>query len=198
MTLGAFIASATAGFTAVRVGRKMSLWIACAMIFISTAVMQTTKAIGGIYAGRLIIGLANGLLMTHSQLYIQECMPAKYRGLGISVFQYWTSLGTLIGTIVDNFTSKIMGKGSYVIPLGIVYIVPGLMTIGMLFIPESPRWLLQRGQVSSLPGFSNRSTSARQVLTITFTRQRKLKSLFVGFVRKGPPSSRNSPKSKRL
>lgn len=124
----------------------MSLWIACAMIFVSTAIMQTTDTIGGLYAGRLIIGLANGLLMTHSQLYIQEVMPAKYRGLGISVFQYWTSFGTLIGTIVDNFTSKIAGRGSYVIPLGIVYIVPGLMTIGMLFIPESPRWLLQRGQ----------------------------------------------------
>lgn len=84
--------------------------------------------------------------MTHSQLYIQESMPAKYRGLGISVFQYWTSIGTLVGTIIDNFTSKISGKGSYVIPLGIVYIVPGLMTFGMLFIPESPRWLLQQGK----------------------------------------------------
>lgn len=146
MTLGAFIASGTAGFTATWIGRKVSLWIACFMIFVSTAVMQTTTSIGGLYAGRLIIGLANGLLMTHSQLYIQESMPAKYRGLGISVFQYWTSIGTLVGTIIDNFTSKISGKGSYVIPLGIVYIVPGLMTFGMLFIPESPRWLLQQGK----------------------------------------------------
>jgi len=145
MTLGAFLASGTVGFTAAWFGRKMSLWIACAMVFVSTAIMQTTTTIGGLYAGRLIIGLANGLLMTHSQLYIQESMPAKYRGLGISVFQYWTSIGTLVGTVVDNFAAKIIGKNSYVIPLGIVYIVPGLISIGMLFIPESPRWLLQKG-----------------------------------------------------
>lgn len=71
MTLGAFIASGTAGFTAHYVGRKPSLWVACAGVFISTAVMQTTSSIGGLYAGRLIIGLSNGLLMTHSQLYLQ-------------------------------------------------------------------------------------------------------------------------------
>ena len=73
MTLGAFIASSSAGFTAAWFGRKMSLWIACAGIFLSTAVMQATTNIAGLYAGRLIIGLANGILMTHSQLYIQVC-----------------------------------------------------------------------------------------------------------------------------
>ncbi|EON99397.1 putative general alpha-glucoside permease protein [Phaeoacremonium minimum UCRPA7] len=145
MTLGAFIASSSAGFTALYFGRKMTLYIACAGIFLSTAVMQATTNIAGLYAGRLIIGLANGLLMTHSQLYIQECTPARYRGMAIAVFQFWTSIGTLVGTIVDNFTSKIQGRDSYIIPLGIVYIVPGLLCIGMLFIPESPRWLLQMG-----------------------------------------------------
>ncbi|KAJ3578327.1 hypothetical protein NPX13_g2234 [Xylaria arbuscula] len=96
MILGAFISSSTAGFTAKYFGRKMSLWIACVGVFVSTAVMQATTQIGGLYAGRLIIGLANGLLMTHAQLYIQECSPGRYRGFG-----------SLIGTVIDNFASKI-------------------------------------------------------------------------------------------
>jgi len=33
--------------------------------------MMTTTSIGGLYAGRLVIGLANGLYMTFSQLYLQ-------------------------------------------------------------------------------------------------------------------------------
>jgi len=33
--------------------------------------MMTTDKIGGLYAGRLIIGLANGLFMTFAQLYLQ-------------------------------------------------------------------------------------------------------------------------------
>ncbi|KAJ9137477.1 Maltose permease [Pleurostoma richardsiae] len=146
MTLGAFLASSSAGVTAMWFGRKLTLWAACVGIFVSTAVMQTTTSLGGLYAGRLIIGLANGLLMTHAQLYIQECTPARYRGLAISVFQCWTSIGTLIGSIVDNFTSKYNGRSSYIVPLGIVYIVPGIIAIGLFFIPESPRWLLERGR----------------------------------------------------
>lgn len=51
--------------------------------------------------------------------------------------------GSLVGTVIDNGTSKIQGKQAYIIPLGIVYVIPGLLAIGMLLIPESPRWLLQ-------------------------------------------------------
>ncbi|KAI1486416.1 putative maltose permease [Biscogniauxia mediterranea] len=146
MVLGAFVSSSSAGFTARYFGRKASLWTACVGVFVSTALMQATTDIGGLYAGRLIIGLANGLLMTHAQLYIQESVPARYRGLGIAFFSYWISVGSLVGTIVDNFTAKIPNKNAYIIPLGIVHIVPGILTIGLFFIPESPRWLASKGR----------------------------------------------------
>lgn len=71
MILGAFIASFSAGFTSRYFGRKMSLWIACVGILVSTVMMQTTTSIEALYAARLIIGIGNGLLMTHCQLYIQ-------------------------------------------------------------------------------------------------------------------------------
>jgi MFS transporter, SP family, sugar:H+ symporter len=51
--------------------------------------------------------------------------------------------GTLVGTVIDNGASTIQTKQAYIIPLGIVYVIPGLLSIGMLLIPESPRWLLQ-------------------------------------------------------
>ncbi|OTA84294.1 hypothetical protein M434DRAFT_377913 [Hypoxylon sp. CO27-5] len=151
MVLGAFLSSSSAGFTAKWIGRKLSLWIACVGVFVSTALMQGTTNIGGLYAGRLIIGLANGVLMTHSQLYGinlsagQESVPSRYRGLGISFLSYWISFGSLVGTIVDNFAAKITTKNAYIIPLGIVHIVPGILFIGLFFIPESPRWLAAKG-----------------------------------------------------
>jgi len=54
-----------------------------------------------------------------------------------------TCLGALIGTIVDNFTVPLGGKKSYIIPLGIILIMPGIIATALFFLPESPRWLLQ-------------------------------------------------------
>ncbi|KAF2469974.1 MFS monosaccharide transporter-like protein [Lindgomyces ingoldianus] len=142
MTLGAFISSSSAGILATWMGRRPCLWMACLLCCVSNIVMMTTTNLHGIYAGRFLIGVANGWFMTFAQLYIQESSPARYRGLLIAVFQFWTSIGTLIGTVVDNFTAPISGKESYLIPLGIIYIVPAFMSVGMIFIPESPRWLL--------------------------------------------------------
>lgn len=73
----------------------------------------------------------------------------------LALFQFWTSVGSLIGTIIDNFTAKIVGKNSYIIPLGLIYIIPVILCVGMLFIPESPRWLLQH----------EKRDKARQALT---------------------------------
>lgn len=65
----------------------------------------------------------------------------------LGAFQFWTSFGSLLGTIIDNFTAKIDGKNSYIIPLGLVFIIPAFLCAGMFLVPESPRWLLQQDKV---------------------------------------------------
>ncbi|KAF2015334.1 monosaccharide transporter-like protein [Aaosphaeria arxii CBS 175.79] len=146
MTLGAFISAGFAGVAANKLGRKACLWIACLVCTVANIIMMTTTHIGALYVGRLVIGLANGYFMTFSQLYIQESSTAKYRGLFLTGFQFFTSLGTLIGTIVDWATANRPDKSSYLIPLGLIYVVPFFISIGMWFIPESPRWLILQGR----------------------------------------------------
>ncbi|KAJ9616349.1 hypothetical protein H2200_000067 [Cladophialophora chaetospira] len=146
MILGAFISSSTAGPIATFAGRKMSIWAAALLCCVANVIMMTTTSIGALYFSRFLIGIANGMLMTFSQLYLQECAPARYRGLVIGLFNTWTSIGTLVGTVIDNFTVKLHGKDQYFVSLAIIYVVPGLLALGLFFIPESPRWYLQHGK----------------------------------------------------
>ena len=77
MTLGAFLGSCAVGMfeiTEVRkilrfpgpvatvLSRKTSIWIGGFLITLGTVLMMATTSIGGLYAGRLILGLGNGCL----------------------------------------------------------------------------------------------------------------------------------------
>ncbi len=140
------MSSSFAGPIAVFAGRKVSIWAAALLCVVSNVLMMTTTSIGALYFARFLIGIANGMLMTFSQLYLQECAPARYRGLVLGLFQSWTSIGTLVGTVIDNFTVKLEGKNQYIVSLAIIYIVPGFLSLGLFFIPESPRWYLGQGK----------------------------------------------------
>jgi MFS family permease len=105
----------------------------------------TDKA-GVLYLGRIMLGFANGFLVTFSNVYTSEAAPAHLRGVIVALFAYWVNIGSVIGSVVVNYTKDRMDKLSYQIPLACLYIVPTLLAIGLFFVPESPRWLLHKGR----------------------------------------------------
>ncbi|ETI22294.1 hypothetical protein G647_06367 [Cladophialophora carrionii CBS 160.54] len=146
MTIGAVIGCGFVGPLSTKFGRKQCVWLAIIWCYVSDAIMMGTTSVAALYVGRIMIGIANGWFMTFPQLYLQEVAPAHLRGFVYVFFQFWVALGSLIGNIVDNFTEKLPGRESYLIPLGIIYVVPLILGVGIIFIPESPRWLLTHGR----------------------------------------------------
>jgi len=99
-----------------------------------------------VYVGRIVLGVGNGFLVTFSNIYCAEAAPAHLRAVMVALFSVWVNIGSIIGAAVNNATSKQLDKSSYQIPLGTNLIVPVVLAVGLFFVPESPRWLVNMGR----------------------------------------------------
>ncbi|KAI3323485.1 general substrate transporter [Xylariaceae sp. AK1471] len=149
LTLGAFFSSLVAGAFAHYFGRKVALWSACALNAVACIIQISATSKVAIYIGRLFLGLSNGFLVTFSNIYTAEAAPAHLRAVMVALFSEWVNIGGIVGTAVSNRTKNFLTKSSYEIPLGTLFIVPAILSIGLLFVPESPRYLLYRGNADA-------------------------------------------------
>jgi len=144
--LGSFFSSILAGAFAHFFGRKVALWLACLLNLIGCVVQIATDKKGVIYLGRIILGIGNGFLVTFSNIYTAEAAPAHLRAVMVALFSEWVNIGSIVGSVVTNATSKQLDKAAYQIPIGTLFIVPVILSIGLFFVPESPRYLLYKGK----------------------------------------------------
>ncbi|KAK4185157.1 general substrate transporter [Podospora australis] len=147
LTLGAFLSCLLAGTFAAYLGRRPALWAACFLTALGAAIQIGTTSQGVVYLGRFVIGIGNGWLVIFSNIYCAEAAPAHLRAILVGLFTQWVTTGTIVGAVTTWATSRDLGKGSYQIPLGIQFIVPALLSVGLWFVPESPRWLVNRGRL---------------------------------------------------
>ncbi|KAH8930802.1 general substrate transporter [Atractiella rhizophila] len=163
MTLGAFIGSLLAGPMSKWLDRRKSIAVAivvCSgaltLMFeyynklniptVAIAIQIGTTAVGVLYFARFLLGIANGVIMVNVQLFLQEIAPPHLRGTMFAFFQFYVSFGSLVATIVDNYTAKISSRLSYQIPLALLFIVPVILAITLPFIADSPRWAISHGK----------------------------------------------------
>lgn len=96
--------------------------------------------------GRFIAGLGVGNLSVGVPMFQSECAPREIRGAVVASYQLMITIGILISNIAC-FGFKKMDTSSaswrIVIGLGILFSLP--LGIGILIVPESPRWLASRG-----------------------------------------------------
>ena len=123
-------------------GRKAGVWVASGVSFIALGLQLGATTLPQLYAGRALVGFANGFYITFANTYTSEIAPAHLRGVLVALFGFWVNTGSLAGAIADNFSKDRLDKTCYQIPLGVLYLVPFFLSVMIFFIPESPRWLL--------------------------------------------------------
>ena len=145
LLLGCLLGAAGASIVGDRYGRRKSL-IASALLFALSSIGAALAGTVMIFsAARLIGGLAIGLASVLTPVYISEISPSKHRGTLVSLNQLAIVVGILSAYLVSWQLAR-LGESSWRWMLGVAAIPSVAFLLGLLLIPESPRWLISIGR----------------------------------------------------
>jgi SP family galactose:H+ symporter-like MFS transporter len=141
--IGAIVGAAFAGQAADRYGRRLVI-LSAAVVFIVGAIgSAAAPALPELVAARVLLGIAVGLASANAPVYISEVAPPDERGRLVSYFQLSVTVGILVAYLVGLAFAP-AEEWRWMLGLGAV---PGLaLGIGMLRMPQSPRWLVMVGE----------------------------------------------------
>ena len=105
------------------------------------------NGLGVIVAGRLIAGIGAGFESAIVILYMSEIAPRKVRGAVVAGYQFCVTIGLLLASGVTYGTKSIDGPASYRIAIGLQFIWGIVLGVGLIFLPDSPRFFVKRGRV---------------------------------------------------
>ncbi|KAG8510365.1 Proton myo-inositol cotransporter, partial [Galemys pyrenaicus] len=143
---GAAALSALAGGTLNgALGRRAAVLLASALCAAGSALLAAAGDKETLLAGRLVVGLGIGLASMTVPVYIAEVSPPHLRGRLVTANTLFITGGQFFASVVDGAFSGLQRDG-WRYMLGLAAIPAAVQFLGFLFLPESPRWLIQKGQ----------------------------------------------------
>ncbi|CCE61389.1 hypothetical protein TPHA_0A03110 [Tetrapisispora phaffii CBS 4417] len=143
LSLGTFGGALFAPFLADVVGRKPPVIMSAAFIFLVGNTLQVAATgITLLTVGRVISGVAVGIISVVVPLYQGEASKKSLRGAIISTYQWAITWGLLVSSAVSQGTYRRNNASSYRIPIALQYIWSCTLALGMIFLPESPRFFV--------------------------------------------------------
>lgn len=143
--VGELVGSVAAGPINDAFGRKAVFLAASLCIMIGAIIQVNAYGIDAVfYIGRIFVGLGIGQFTSTSLMYLAEVAPAPLRGPALMMFQFTQSVAQFVGACVNEGTKDIKGTASYMLPMGLLIVLPLIMCICLLFVPESPVWYVYK------------------------------------------------------
>lgn len=145
LIIACIIGSVLTGPLTDRFGRKKMLLLAGILFTLSAVLSGLPRHYWQLIVARFIGGLGVGIASVLSPIYIAELAPACVRGILVSVNQLAIVVGILL-TYINNWLLVGVGENDWRWMFEVEAIPAFLFTVGLIFIPESPRWLAKNNQ----------------------------------------------------
>jgi sugar porter (SP) family MFS transporter len=143
LLLGAVFGALSAGQITDRLGRRRMLLVAAAIFTVGALGSAASPSEALLIVARFVIGLGLGASSMTVPLYLAEVAPKESRGRLVSLNQFLITVGILISYGVDY---ALASAEAWRWMLGLAALPAAGMFLGLLTLPESPRWLLGRGR----------------------------------------------------
>ena len=141
--IGALIGAAFGGPIADRFGRRKTILLAAGLFAAGSIGTSIAQNITWLISGRIVVGIAIGAASFTAPLYISEVSPNDRRGSLVSLNQLAITVGIVISYLVDYALS---GTHGWRLMFGLAAIPAIILGIGMMRMPDSPRWLMKHDE----------------------------------------------------
>ena len=155
MLVGAIFGSGASGPMSDRLGRRLVVFIIAIIYIVGALILALAPSMPVLVIGRLVIGLAVGGSTAIVPVYLSEMAPTEQRGSLSSLNQLMITIGILSSYLINYAFTPIEGWRWM---LGLAVLPSLILLIGVAFMPESPRWLLEHKS----------EKAARDVMKLTF------------------------------
>jgi MFS transporter, SP family, galactose:H+ symporter len=146
LLVGAILGAGAAGPLVDAIGRRSSLILCGINYFLAAVFLPLTISFPWLLAGRLWLGLAVGAASMIVPLYIGEIAPPRVRGATVTLNQLAITLGIFVAYLVDFGFSGLDNGWRWM--FGLAAIPGAVLFVGMLLVPETPRWLVSKGRIA--------------------------------------------------
>lgn len=143
---GALFGAIVSGWTADYLGRRKLLIITAWAFILGSIETAFSPTIAWLMAGRMFIGFSIGIASYTAPLYISEISPSKHRGALVSLNQLAISLGIFFSYVVSYYCASCAIDGEWRWMLGVGVVPAVLLLVGMMYLPDSPRWVFSKGR----------------------------------------------------
>lgn len=152
LELGAWFGVLLTAYFADKLSRKYTIVLAVCVFCVGVIVQTAAKEPSSIYGGRFVTGLGVGSLSMVVPLYNAEIAPPEVRGSLVALQQLAITFGIMVSFWIDYGTNFIGGttdgqlEAAWRLPLGLQLVPAVILGVGILFMPFSPRWLVNQGR----------------------------------------------------
>lgn len=147
---GAVFGTLISGVLSSHFGRRRTILVSAVIFVIGSLACSLAHNEHTLIISRFFLGIAVGVASFTAPLYLSEIAPRNVRGSMISMYQLMITIGIVLAFLSDTWLASYatfggVTGGHWRVMLGIIAIPAAIMFTGVLFLPESPRWLFLKG-----------------------------------------------------